>query len=63
MNYSMDELKEAKIVKEIPTETMLLFFTTAMYEFLKQDVLLHNVTLDENKINDIVTIFLTGIIA
>jgi AcrR family transcriptional regulator len=59
----LNDLKERKIVKEIPTETMIIYFTTVIYEFLRQDVLLHNIILDEEKINDIVTMFLTGIIA
>ncbi|MCP1225269.1 TetR/AcrR family transcriptional regulator [Sebaldella sp. S0638] len=59
----LDELKEKKMVKQIPTQTMILYFTTVIYEFLKQDVLLHNISLDDEKINDIVTLFLTGIIA
>ena len=59
----LNDLKEMKLVKDVPTETIIVYFTTVIYEFLKQDVLLHNIELDDQKINNIVTLFLTGVIA
>ena len=57
----IDEIKELGIAKNIDTETMFLFLRTTTYEFLKQDILLHNITLDDKKINDLVSLLLTGI--
>ena len=59
----IEELRNKKIIKDIDTETMLMFFNSVTYEFLKQEVLLHNIILDEKKINNIVSLLISGIIA
>ena len=57
----LDKVKELGIIKNLDTDTMFLFLRTVTYEFLKQDILLHNITLDDKKIDDLVDLLLTGI--